>query len=164
MSIYIFYGFHQPNYAGAFDDRQRTSYARPCIVFIIVLRSETINIRLWFWSLTVVSYKFFKAEAVLIDKRCSILTHIAVVPGLIPAGYALFIGGIALNKAILGAVRIKPLKECLIHFRVVIEVILLVRYIYAETSLMVAGTGLCDQLRGDLTRFLVAVSPITGQL
>ena len=128
------------------------------------MRSETVNILLWFWSLTVVCDEFFKAETVFGDERRGFLTHIAIVPGHIPAGYALFIGRITLNKAIFGAVRIKPLKECLIHFRVVIVVVLLVRYIYAETGLVVAGSGLCDQLRGDLTSFLVAVSPVAGQL
>ena len=41
--------------------------------------------------------------------------------------------------------------------------VVFVRYIDAESGLMVAGARLCDYLRCDLTRFLIAVGTVTGE-
>jgi len=62
--------------------------------------------------------EFLIAQALLHDKGGGLLAHIAVVPGFIPAGKQQLAGGIALDKAVLGTVLVKPCVKLLIHFAV----------------------------------------------
>ena len=94
--------------------------------------------------------EFLKADAVFHDELSRFLPDVAVMPRLVPSGEQHLARRVALYKAVLRAVLVKPIIEIVVHVFIDKLLIVPVIDIDREAELMLAAAG----EHGDLLRFL----------
>ena len=94
--------------------------------------------------------EFLKADAVFHDELSRFLPDVAVMPRLVPSGEQHLARRVALYKAVLRAVLVKPIIEIVVHVFIDKLLIVPVIDIDREAELMLAAA----REHGDLLRFL----------